>query len=186
MQLKDCSPGMLLANFLLQKEQTNHLVLITGARGSGKTSWCMELSRQARLLGVSAVGVISPAVFQNNYKTSIDLLDIASGERRCLARRRNADSAREPLALQTDHWSFNLEVFSWGNHILEQIRESELLILDELGPLELLDQKGLTAGIRAIEARGYHLGCVVVRPSLLPAARERWPWSKVIYIQEKG
>jgi len=184
-QFQYCSPGMLLANFLSQEEQTNSLVLVTGKRGAGKTSWCLELSRLARLWRLQPVGLLSPPVFQDGRKVSIDLLNIATGERRRLAERRNGDRADERPAMQTANWHFDIEVLSWGNRILEQIHDSELLILDELGPLELLDEKGLMAGTKAVDARRYRLGCIVVRPSLLQAACERWSWGEVMYLGER-
>lgn len=185
MQFQYCSPGMLLANFFMREEQTNNLVIVTGQRGAGKTSWCMELSHRARLLGLQPVGLLSPPVFQNGRKVSIDLLDIATGERRRLAERRNEEMANGQSVAQTANWRFDAEVLCWGNRILEQIQDCELLILDELGPLELLDEKGLTAGIRVVEARRYRLGCVVARPSLLQATRERWSWGEMMYIGEQ-
>jgi len=185
-QFQYCSPGMLLANLFIREEPTNRLVLITGQRGAGKTSWCMNLTRLARQLGLQPVGLLSPPVFRDGRKISIDLLDIATGERRRLAERRIEERADERLAVQTANWRFDAEVLCWGNRILEQIQDNDLLILDELGPLELLDEKGLTAGLKTVDERRYRLGCVVARPSLLGAARERWPWGEVMYIGGQG
>jgi hypothetical protein len=33
-------------------------------------------------------------------------------------------------------------------------------------------------------AQGYRLACVVVRPSLLPLALQRWHWAQVLNVQE--
>lgn len=160
--------------------KTHELVLLTGERGCGKTAWCLELIDQARHAGIHAVGLVSPGVFQNGIKTGIDLLDISSGERRRLAIKRAQISPQPELEVDTQNWCFDSQVLSWGNHILAQLPSSQLLILDELGPLEFLSGGGLTNGLSCIDGGIFQLACVVVRPELLSEALERWPWGQVI------
>jgi hypothetical protein len=58
----------------------------------------------------------------------------------------------------------------------------DILILDELGPLEFSSNQGLTVGFELIERRLYRLACMTIRPSLLPVALERWPWAHEIHL----
>ena len=60
------------------------------------------------------------------------------------------------------------------------LRNGELLLIDELGPLEFRGEGGFIAGFAAIDARHYRLAVVVVRPELLDAARQRWPWYSAV------
>lgn len=164
------------------------LFLLTGPSGCGKTTFCLELTRQARLAGFQPVGLVSPAVFEQEIKTGIDLVDIASGERRRLAVKRNRSIPRSPHSPHMTRlsWQMDSQTLEWGNQILERLPTTrELLILDELGPLEFWDNHGLIAGMRYIDARVYQVACIVVRPSLLPTAMERWPWARVISLENR-
>ena len=64
--------------------------------------------------------------------------------------------------------------------MLEKLPPGELLLIDELGPLEFRGEGGFIAGFAAIDARHYRLAVVVVRPELLDAARQRWPWYSAV------
>lgn len=152
------------------------LVLLTGGRGSSKTRWCGELAQAARDAGLSLAGVISPPVYAAG-KIAIDLLAVATGERRRLAER---PPPGEPGTAGLG-WRFDLAALAWGNAILDNTSACDLLLIDELGPLEFRGEGGLLAGFAAIEARRYRLAVAVVRPELLDTARARWPWFSLIY-----
>jgi len=171
------SPDSLLASFASGNE-TGRLVLVTGPSGSGKTRWCMTLARSANVMGIHVGGLVSPAVFEGDLKTGIDLLDLESGAQRHLAVHRE-ESGRDQI---TAGWHFDDEAFIWGNAVLEQLGGCQLFILDELGPLELLRGVGLTNGLGLVAARRYQLACVVVRPSLLEIANGLWPWGEIINV----
>ncbi|MBE3118304.1 MAG: hypothetical protein IMZ50_06050 [Candidatus Atribacteria bacterium] len=154
------------------------LILVTGPSGSGKTRWCLALADYASILGIHVGGLVSPAVFEGDLKIGIDLLDLRSGAQRRLAVRRGESTSGQ---ITTD-WHFDDEALNWGNTVLEQLGACQLLILDELGPLELQRGVGLTNGLGLVAARRYRLACVVVRPSLLEIAQPLWPWGEVFYL----
>lgn len=158
------------------------LVLVSGGRGAGKTTWCLELYQLAHAAGCQAGGVVSPAGFHHAVKTEIHLLNLASGERRQLARLRHASSRQPALSEATANWAFDAAVLSWGNQIIQALPESDVLILDELGPLEFIAHTGLTAGLKRVDEKRDRLACVVIRPELLEDAQTRWPWGKVIWV----
>ena len=174
MQVFVNSPDSLLAS-LLSAKGTGKLILVTGQSGSGKTHWCLELAHLAKIRGINAVGLVSPAVFEGDVKVGIDLVDIKSGYRQRLAVHRGRSSPGQ----STLDWDFNDEALTWGNSILGQLESCQLLILDEIGPLELLRSAGLSNAIGLISARGYGLACVVVRPALTKIATGLWPWGIV-------
>jgi len=68
----------------------------------------------------------------------------------------------------------------WANNVLREANGSDLLLIDEIGPLELLRGEGLTAGIDRLDGNSYKIACVVIRPSLIPSALHRWPHAKVV------
>jgi nucleoside-triphosphatase THEP1 len=172
------SPDSLLAGFLSGKDP-GRLMLITGPSGSGKTRWCQRLVGHASELGIQAEGLLSPAVFEGESKIGIDLLHLGSGARRCLAVRWGEAERGEIIG----PWHFDNDTLEWGNDILANIVSSQLLVLDELGPLELERGVGLVNGIGLITARDYQLACAVVRPVLIEAALKLWPWGEIFDVR---
>ena len=156
-----------------------NLLLLTGARESGKTSLLVKVLEKCREGGINAAGVISPAVFNNGIKTGIDLLDVRSGERRRLAELRKADSS----GIMTTRWVFDTHTLDWGNQILRSAIPCDLLLIDELGPIELEKGIGLQIGITAINSGDYKAAVVVVRPELIQKALQLWPGSEVFNIE---
>jgi nucleoside-triphosphatase THEP1 len=185
-QAPPASPAALISVILAGRNGNPRLVLVTGDSGSGKTTWCLELIDLARRNGIQVYGVVSPPVLHAGHKDGIDLMDVSTGERRRLAVVRpdaKQDTANQ-LGISTLHWTFDPFVLAWGNQILDPLDAGELLVLDELGPLELLENKGLTAGLRCIDDRRFRSACVVIRPALLPTALERWPQAQVVRLGE--
>jgi nucleoside-triphosphatase THEP1 len=176
------SPVEIVARLLPANQSFSELIFITGKSGAGKTAWCQELIRQSQSAGLIPVGLISPAVFQSGFKVGIDLIDIRTGERRHLAVKKEQNTPIDQAGLETPGWRFNSQVLAWGDGVLDRLQHPNLLILDELGPLELLENVGLTAGLRLIDGRRYRMACVVIRPTLLPAAQERWPWGVTLNV----
>jgi nucleoside-triphosphatase len=177
------SPDSLLASFFSGQNRSTALVLLTGASGTGKTTWCTSLIKLARASGLNPAGIIAPAVFESGIKTGIDLLDIQSGERLRLATRRVPDRSPGAPIRSTLYWRFNEDTLTWGNHLLESLPESDILILDELGPLEFLENQGLVNGLKLIDQQQHNLACVSMRPNLLATAQERWPWATILEIE---
>lgn len=179
------SPAEFLTGITPINLPTRLLTIITGYIHSGKTNWCFEVMHQAYAVGWHVGGVISPAVFEDGVKTGIDLMDVVTGERRRLAIKREttAQNCLPQLGSMTLNWCFDPDVFSWGNRILQQQAMGEFLVLDELGPLELLENCGLTVGLEIIDKERYVVACVVVRPALLDLAQARWPKARVVWAQ---
>lgn len=160
----------------LQHLGAQRIVIVSGGRGAGKTSFCQVLVKAARSAGLVVAGLVSPAVFVQGGKAAIDLSDLASAETRRLAERACAD-APGTAGLG---WRFDPTVLEWGNQVLQAAAASDLLVIDELGPLEFLGQGGLSAGFAAIEDGRHRQVIVVVRPELIAAARLRWPGAIVV------
>lgn len=153
------------------------LLLLTGARGAGKTRWCTTLLHAARKEGLAVAGLLSPPVYEKGRKTAINLLDIATNKQRCLAER----TAPGEAGTAGLGWRFKPATLNWGNAVLKGISRCDLLILDELGPLEFDGKGGLNAAFSLIDAADFRTAIIVVRPELLQSASKRWPWIAHIY-----
>jgi nucleoside-triphosphatase THEP1 len=156
------------------------LIIVTGAIGSGKSTWCEKAAKQDQEAGFSVTGLLSISVFSGGCKVGIDLIDLSSGERRQMATLRGGRKS----GLITDEWIFDLETLAWGNRVLKRIDHCDLFILDEMGPLEFNRKAGLQMGFWVIERRRYRRAIVVVRPGLLAQALSRWPDAKVVEVSE--
>jgi len=148
---------------------TKKIILITGNRESGKTSLCLEIVNYARENGLSVAGLISPKSFENGKASRILCLDLKSTEKIVLA---VWESGWDELNSARD-WKINPDASEWGNERLARIISSDVLIVDELGYREFEQNTGWMKAFDLIGKNG--ISIVVVRPSLIPRAKEHWP-----------
>jgi nucleoside-triphosphatase len=152
--------------------------IITGPCQVGKTHFCNHLIKQAQTQGLALAGVICPPVIVEQEKTAISIEDLKSGERKILAKKRTTETE----GLLTERWSFDEESMSWGNRVLAETRGCDLLLVDELGPLEFKRGEGWQNGLLAIDNGDYKIAVVVIRPVLVEIAMKRWPSAHVVEI----
>ena len=74
-------------------------------------------------------------------------------------------------------------VFAWGNQIISGLKDEDVIIIDELGPLELEDGYGFQEALHLLDEGRYRTAFVVVRPALLPLAQLRWSNSQVFELE---
>ncbi|NLI41918.1 MAG: hypothetical protein GX421_12225 [Caldisericales bacterium] len=145
-----------------------NLWIVTGWRGSGKTTFCQEMLQTARTAGWDVAGLISPAVFKDGMKESIWAEEIRSGEKRCLA----AAHSQTGTDLPFGDWFFNRNTLEWGNQVLKASIPCDLLVIDELGPLEFNLSLGWVSALDVITTAKFRLALVVIRPELLERAQQ--------------
>lgn len=152
--------------------------MLTGERGAGKTSLCRALAAQAHEFGWDAAGVISPAVIENGVKTGILVEDVRRGESRPLA----ALEARGTFDLPVGKWFFDRTVLAWGDWVIASSPPCDLLIVDELGPLELLQGGGWQSALDVLRGSGCRLALVVIRPEMQALAQEMLGFSATLTV----
>lgn len=174
------------------------LFFLTGTIQSGKTRWLEQVACTLASRGVGCVGVLAPGVWVRDAggsggadleKIGIDNVLLPERERIAFAQRsdlvvdgnvdRNSQSFRAGLG-----WAIRDEALSQVNRHFERnalrwssASNQRLLIVDELGRLELVGEEGLTAAVAMLDAgasQGVPHAVVVVREALLPLARERF------------
>jgi len=104
-------------------------------------------------------------------------------------------SGASPLGAETC-WGFDELAFARVNEYLKTLfvgsgeppaaQQVPLLIIDELGPLELVRSAGYTEALKLLDEERYKDAIVVIRPSLLALAQERWPHAEVIMPQAEA
>lgn len=158
--------------------QHGRIILLSGKSGSGKTTLCLKLIEKLKAKSFQVSGVVCPPEFNGTKKTGIALLDLRSGEKRALAQLTTPGSR----GLQTHKWQFNEDTIGWGNEKLANSVPCDVLVIDELGPLEFERGLGFLNGFTAVESKMYQWAVVVIRPSLLENAITRWPSGQVMVV----
>jgi nucleoside-triphosphatase THEP1 len=174
------SPATMLAN-VVKKKDIYSIWLISGERQAGKTTWCASVAHQAKATGLIVGGLISPAVFQGGEKIGFDLVDLQSGERRVFGVSKHTNPEWNKIGI----WSFDPGVINWANEHLKLCQGCDLLILDEVGPLEFNQNQGFQEGMRLVDEHLVQTAFLVIRPELLLVAQKRWPQSRVIEIKKE-
>jgi nucleoside-triphosphatase THEP1 len=163
--------------------QMTSKMIITGESGSGKTNFCASVVnavRKGELSRRDIRGILSPALIRKGEKVGIQAVNLVTFEHKNLAEL-NDDN---PGPISTKRWKFDPKVIAWCNSVFATAIPCELLVLDELGPLEFESNQGFTSGLEAVDSGEYTLALIVVRPFLLDLALQRWPDAEVLNVEE--
>jgi nucleoside-triphosphatase len=154
------------------------IVILTGERGVGKTTVCQRVVALARaeqgcthrdvLIQYTCGGLIT----LTHPDGSRDVLDVGSGD----VRRLTLPPASDQGVVQ-GCFRFDPETLAWGNDMLSRILACDLLVVDELGPLEIERGGGWARALDVLRDASFRLALVVVRPELVVQAQLRLPTS---------
>ncbi len=115
-------------------------LLVTGHPGCGKTTLCRRVSDRLRARDWRIGGIISEEIREGGTRTGFKLLDIASGESGILASI-HGDGPR--VGKYRVNLS-DLDTIGAGS-ILRAVKECDLVVIDEIGPMELHSEKFIAA-----------------------------------------
>ncbi len=163
------------------REYEGKLWIISGEIGSGKTVLCGKLITSFNMHGWQISGLRSPAIFENGQKTGIAVENLKTREVRKLAVHANKSGTQQEEPL---HWTFDEQVLEWGNQVIKNSIPTDLLVVDEIGPLEMKWGRGWTNALEALDSRLYRQAILVMRPSLMNLAEERWQWGIKVLIEQ--
>ena len=111
------------------------IIIITGEQGSGKTTFLSKLIKHLKAEGISIGGFIAHGFWKDNIRHKFELEDLQTGDRILL-------SQTEPVEgwEKFSRFYFNPEGFEFGGKILlpERLKNTDLVVIDEIGPFELL------------------------------------------------
>lgn len=169
------------------------LFILTGDIRTGKTTWLEARVRELVAMGVPVSGVLAPGVWHDDEKVGIENVLLPSHERVLLATPAG-DGCSTGLG-----WEFNAEALARVNaHLAELATASDeaqpgLLVIDEVGPLELRRGGGLTAAFELLDAGptpAWPHALVVVRATLAKEVATRlqpvWGRCAPILPEESG
>jgi len=135
------------------------VIIVTGAIGIGKTTVCEKVVSILQSSGYSCGGILT-------YKApdeSLSILDIQTGEKKALA-----STDRIHHGPYTDKYFFNTEAINFGIRAIDKGAASDVLIVDEVGYLEL-GGEGFVKSLELIRAGRVRNSILVIRKELLSA-----------------
>ena len=146
------------------------LLVLTGEPGSGKSTRCRQVTEAAREAGLAVGGVVTldePIAGGTERR----LQDVRTGERVLLGR----TAPPEEIASGAPRWALDDAALEWCAAVLERACPADLLVIDEVGPVELVQRRGALPGVRCALCGPYGLAVVVVRPWLVSRFLELFP-----------
>ena len=142
--------------------------LLTGPVGVGKTTVAERVTGLARRQGLICGGLLAPALKNScGQKAGIWGLDLLTGERRILAR-----TDRDLGGPAIGPYSFDAGALAWALSAIEAALDAtqpacDLVVVDEIGKLELWHNTGLAPVIPRLAAGQAPHSLVLVREPLL-------------------
>ena len=163
------------------------VILLTGPSGLGKTTVCTKVIERARARGLTVGGVVTENLATRAGVSAQYVTDIVGGERRRLA---TATRDREPMRARPEGqgrpvspaefaacWTFDAEGVAFGNAVLAatSAKLPDLLVVDQIGPLEFWCGGGFSAVFDVVSRGGQAALLIVVHPLTLNQAKECFP-----------
>jgi len=151
-------------------------LVITGPIGSGKTRTATFLAGELRANYTTVGGIVSPRVLEYGLTTGYMVRDLLTGEERQLC-------TENPPGIRFRRFYFSPTALEFANAAVARAgRETEVVIVDEVGPLEL-GGSGMAPGVRqALRGGAFLIMCV--RPWLVEEACLWAGWPKTAPVWE--
>ncbi|MEM4723559.1 MAG: nucleoside-triphosphatase [Candidatus Hadarchaeum sp.] len=162
------------------------IAVLTGPVHVGKTTVCRAVAELAKQRGYCVRGILTPPILdKNGERLGIEVLDLATGEHRVLARVGYPNGQKDlehsgSGEYQGPHvgpYYFDPEVLQWAQDVISEAigMGCDLLIIDEIGRLELEQNTGFHQVLDLLMTSILPRCLLVVRETLLDAFRRRLP-----------
>ena len=140
------------------------VVVVTGPTDGGKTETVTAIAERMRTEGVPVAGFVQSGEFEDGKKIGFRLRDLATGEEAALATLGDRSEGEFGTRFQ-----FSEEGFRLGREALSRTGSASVVIIDELGPIELRGQGHMPAVRRALAVPDLVGAVIVVRRALVPS-----------------
>ena len=139
---------------------SGRILVVTGPRGVGKTTVCRKTVELAQAAGHSCAGLLTVRA-AGDRRT---VLDVSTGSRRELTTTSGVRQGR---------YVFDPQTLTWARDVLAHALPCDLLVVDELGPLEIHRGEGWAEAVDLLRSGSFGLALAVVRPELVDEVRPR-------------
>ena len=151
--------------------------LVTGEIGVGKSTACRRVIDMAIARGHKVGGILTPAIHDpQGEKTGIAIVDLASREQRLLG----VVDQGQP-GVKVGRYRFDPESVAWGRRALELAVDDgcDLLVVDEIGHLELRRGEGFVNALDIIPSGTVRRTLTIVRRALVGLYLQRLPGTEM-------
>jgi nucleoside-triphosphatase THEP1 len=145
------------------------IVLITGERQVGKSTALRSAVTGLRDAGMQVSGLLTHRTGPHD----LEVTELHSGASYALTQPFTT-AHKSP----TRNFAMDPEALQRSSEAMRAGFPTEVFILDEIGPLELVHQQGWVAAFELLKQEVYTLACLVIRPDLLGAAINELPGSE--------
>ncbi|MFW5974633.1 MAG: nucleoside-triphosphatase [Bacteroidota bacterium] len=172
----------LLQQFIHYEQSRPDIFILTGDVDEGKTTTARKITSLLKVGGYQVAGFFSAKLQEGANKHSYAVEEISSG-RQVLLCSPQADTG----PVRTGRFYFSEEGLSFGRNILLQAAEQppDLIVVDELGPLELND-KGWTPALEQVLNQSSIPQLWIVREKLVNIIMRKWHIGNVIVFNIKA
>jgi len=144
---------------------------VTGRPGIGKTTVLLNAVEGLRAKGYRVGGMVSREVRQEGARVGFQVINLKAGEEGWLAR------INQPSGPQLGKYRVNLvDLETFGVKAIQTaLGEADLVVIDEIGPMELFSQAFKQAVKDAVDSRKLILGVIhhSARDPVIEAIRKR-------------
>lgn len=122
-------------------------LLITGHPGVGKTTAVLKAAEELRKQGVHVGGFISREIRESGVRTGFVVVDLSTGEEAYLARvGRGLPKIGKYVVLVNELERVGVKA------VLKALENSDVVVIDEIGPMELYSQLFREAVVKALNS----------------------------------
>jgi nucleoside-triphosphatase THEP1 len=157
-------------------------ILLTGPRHVGKTTACWKALPGLRATGLKIAGFVSPPILNGGgRKTGIEMVDLTTGQRQKFARVVGQDETPTVGVYRVSD-----DATEWARGVLAAALTANVdwLVIDEIGPLELHQNRGFAFALEALaDPERIPNAIVIVRPELTGELTERIGRTDTVYVE---
>ncbi|MFQ6086412.1 MAG: NTPase [Candidatus Bathyarchaeia archaeon] len=135
------------------------LLFVTGRPGIGKTSVLLRAVEELKTKGYKIGGMISREVREKGVRIGFEIIDFYSGRRGWLAH------VNQPVGPKVSKYKVNLndlDIIGAGS-IRDAVKNAQIILIDEIGPMELFSQAFREAVVEAMNSGKPLLGTIHFR-----------------------
>jgi len=135
------------------------LLFLTGQPGVGKTSVLLRVVDALKAKGYNVRGMITREIREQGTRVGFEIIDLYTGQKGWLAH------IRQPSGPQVSKYRVNLDDLKniGVNAILNAIRNADVIVVDEIGPMELFSQVFRDTILQVVESTKPLLGTIHFR-----------------------
>ncbi|OFY62168.1 MAG: hypothetical protein A2V64_00870 [Bacteroidetes bacterium RBG_13_43_22] len=158
-----------------KRKYVQNMFIVSGLKSEGKTTFTKKICEELKKNHIPVGGILSERVMNNNVTTGYDIIDVETGRREVFLRQ---DEEKWPEKI--GKFSINPEGLKFGSYVLdpERLKGKKLVIIDEVGQLELDDKGWAGCLLRLIKGSENNI-LITARDTYVESVINKWGISDI-------